>query len=61
MTFVIALSVVSLLTAVIGCALIWGFDVARAREIASDETRKPPKPELDAAARRAELEATTTD
>ena len=40
MTFVIALSVVSLLTAVIGCALIWGYDMRRAEEIERGFTKR---------------------
>ena len=36
MTFVIFLSIVAMTTAIVGCAAIWGFDVARAREVERD-------------------------
>ena len=42
MTFQIVLSVVAMVTAVVGCALIWGYDVARAHEIVSDPSRLDP-------------------
>lgn len=47
MTFVIALSVVSLLTAVIGCALIWGYDMRRAEEIERGFPPPQPRPEIE--------------
>ena len=58
MTFVIALSVVSLLTAVIGCALIWGYDMRRAEEIERGFPPPQPRPELDTRSR-AELGSPT--
>lgn len=64
MTFYILLSTAAILTAVVGCALIWGYDVARAREIARDEARRPPKPEPSpelATAPRPQLGSTTAD
>ena len=33
MTFYILLSTVAILTTIVGCALIWGYDMVRAREI----------------------------
>ena len=56
MTFVIFLSIVAMATAVIGCAAIWGFDVARAHEVARDTAEQSRRIALEQAARRAELE-----
>ena len=36
MTFVIFLSIVAMTVAVVGCAVIWGFDVSRAHEVERD-------------------------
>ena len=36
MTFVIFLSIAAMTVAIVGCAAIWGFDVARAREVERD-------------------------
>ena len=57
MTFVIFLSIVAMATAVIGCAAIWGFDVARAREVERDTAEQSRRQiELEQAAQRLELE-----
>ena len=40
MTFYILLSTVAILTTIVGCALIWGFDMVRAREI--EGAARPP-------------------
>ena len=56
MTFVIFLSIVAMATAVIGCAAIWGFDVARAHEVERDTAEQSRRIALEQAARRAELE-----
>ena len=61
MTFYILLSTVAILTAVIGCALIWGYDVVRAREIADDRRTPPVEAELPVAHRHAELDARRVD
>jgi len=55
MTFVIFLSIVAMSTAIIGCAVIWGYDVARAREIEHDTAEQSRRTALEQAARRAEL------
>ena len=60
MTFYILLSTVAMLTAVVGCALIWGYDRVRAEEIRR-EVPPPADPELAAALRRTELEARAAD
>jgi hypothetical protein len=49
MTFYILLSTVSILTAIVGSALIWGFDAARAREIERTARQPAPAPALPAA------------
>ena len=36
MSFVLFLSILAMTTAIVGCAVIWGFDVARAREVERD-------------------------
>jgi hypothetical protein len=36
MSFVLFLSIIAMTTAIVGCAAIWGFDVARAREVERD-------------------------
>ena len=57
MTFVIFLSIVAMGTAIIGCAAIWGFDVARAREVERDTSEPAHLAALERAAqRRHELE-----
>ena len=55
MTFVIFLSIVAMTTAVVGCAAIWGFDMARAREVERDTAEQSRRMALEAAARRGEL------
>lgn len=55
MTFVILLSIVAMLTAIVGCAAIWGFDMARAREVERDTAEQSRRMALEAA-HRAELE-----
>lgn len=42
MTTVVLISVVAVLVAVVGCAVIWRMDIARADEI---EHTPPPEPE----------------
>lgn len=47
MAFYIILSVAAILTTIAGCALIWGFDMSRAREIERGfppPTRQPGLP-----------------
>ncbi len=61
MTFYILLSTVAILTAIIGCALIWGYDVVRAREIAHDRREPPAEPVLPATGQHAELGARPVD
>lgn len=61
MTFYILLSSAAILTAIVGCALIWGFDVARAREIQRTVPQPVPVPVLPAAQRRHEVESRSTD
>ena len=62
MTFYILLSTTAILTTIVGCALIWGYDVVRAREIQQDPSRRAAaKPELAAAQARTELEARPAD
>ncbi|GAA1939905.1 hypothetical protein [Nocardioides marmoribigeumensis] len=56
MTFVIFLSIVAMTTAVVGCAAIWGFDVARAHEVERDTAEQSRRTALEQAARRAALE-----
>ncbi len=51
MTAFILLATVSLLTAAIGCALIWGFDMRRADEIERGFPPPAPRPELSASER----------
>jgi hypothetical protein len=60
-TFYILLSTVAILTAVIGCALIWGYDVVRAREIEHDRRTPPVEAELPVGRQHAELEARAAD
>ena len=56
MTFVIFLSIVAMTTAIVGCAVIWGYDVARAKEVERDvaDTAAVNRAQL-AAGQRAEL------
>ena len=56
MTFVIFLSIIAMTTAIVGCAVIWGYDVARAKEVERDvaDTAAVNRAQL-AAAQRAEL------
>lgn len=61
MTFYILLSTAAILTTIVGCALIWGFDMARAREIERDLRQPAPRPELPVAPRHTELEARNAD
>ena len=56
MTFVIFLSIVAMTVAVVGCAAIWGFDVARAHEIERDTAEQSRRMALEAAERRRALE-----
>jgi len=37
---VILISIVAVIVAVVGCAVIWGFDVRRAEEVAHDGERE---------------------
>jgi hypothetical protein len=60
-TFYILLSSAAILTAVVGCALIWGFDISRAREIQRTAPQPAPVPVLPAAQRHHEVEARTID
>ncbi len=60
MTFVILLSVVSLVVAAVGCALIWGYDMKRAEEIERGFPPPAPRPELSSEARQ-RLEAGARD
>ena len=61
MTFYILLSTVAILTAVVGCALIWGYDIVRAREIERTVPLPAVTPEVSAAQRHAEVEARHSD
>ena len=61
MTFYILLSTVAILTAVVGCALIWGYDIVRAREIERTVPQAAVTPEVSAAPRHAEVEARRVD
>jgi hypothetical protein len=56
-TFYILLSTAAILTAIVGCALIWGYDIARAREIEGTVPQPSPLPAVAAAPRVAEVEA----
>jgi hypothetical protein len=56
MTFVIFLSIVAMATAVIGCAAIWGFDVARAHEVERDTAEQSRRLVLERAQQKRELE-----
>lgn len=56
MTFVIFLSIVAMTVAVVGCAAIWGFDVARAREVERDTAEQSRRMALEQAERRQQLE-----
>lgn len=56
MTFYILLSTVAILTAVVGCAAIWGYDVVRAREVERDVRAAARRPALEAAPRRVEID-----
>ena len=57
MTFVIFLSIVAMTVAVVGCAAIWGFDVARAREVERDTAEQSTRQlALQRAERQRELE-----
>ena len=55
MTFYILLSTAAILTAVIGCAVIWGYDIARAKEVERDVRTEARRLQLAAAPRPAEL------
>ena len=56
MSFVLFLSIMAMTTAVVGCAVIWGFDVARAREVERDTIEQSrERLQLQQSARRAEL------
>lgn len=57
MTFYILLSTVAILTTIVGCALIWGYDVARAREIQQEKPAPSTEARLAAARQRASLPA----
>jgi hypothetical protein len=59
-TFYILLSTAAILTTIIGGALIWGFDLVRAREIERTAPEPAPRPELPAAPQRTELGSHTT-
>lgn len=61
MTFYILLSTVAILTAVVGCALIWGYDIVRAREIERTVLQPAVTPEVSAGPRHAEVQARHTD
>ncbi len=62
MTFYILLSTAAILTAVVGCAVIWGYDVVRAKEVERDARETARLSELSAASRRGELgRAPSTD
>ena len=56
MSFVLFLSIVAMTVAVVGCVAIWGFDVARAREVERDTAEQARRMALEAAQRRHELE-----
>lgn len=56
MTFYILLSTVAILTAIVGCALIWGYDIVRAREIERTVPQPATVPEVSATPRQAEVE-----
>jgi hypothetical protein len=45
----------------VGCAVIWGYDVVRAKEVERDVRDTAARRELAAAARRAEVEAPRAD
>jgi hypothetical protein len=51
-TFVIFLSIVAMTVAVVGCAVIWGFDVSRAHEVERDTAEQSRRMALEAAERR---------
>lgn len=57
MTFYILLSTAAILTTIVGGALIWGFDLVRAREIerTEPEPAPAPRPEVQGAPRRGEI------
>ncbi len=56
MSFVLFLSIVAMTTAIVGCAAIWGFDVARAHEVERDTAEQSRRMALEESARRAALE-----
>ena len=56
MSFVLFLSIVAMTTAIVGCAAIWGFDVARAREVERDTAEQSRRLALEAAQKREALE-----
>jgi hypothetical protein len=60
MTFYILLSTAAILTAVVGCALIWGYDIARAREVEQSVRQPAPVPELPPGTQHTEIGARTT-
>ena len=61
MSFVLFLSIIAMTTAIVGCAAIWGFDVARANEVERDTAEQSKQRlELQQAARRAELQGRPT-
>jgi hypothetical protein len=47
---------VAILTAVVGCAAIWGYDVVRAREVERDVRDSARPPALEPAARPLEVD-----
>jgi hypothetical protein len=53
MSFVLFLSIIAMTTAIVGCAAIWGFDVARAREVERDVAETAEQQRLQALAGRA--------
>jgi hypothetical protein len=59
-TFYILLSTVAILTAVVGCAVIWGYDIVRAKEVERD-VRTPERPLELARVRKPELEPGATE
>jgi hypothetical protein len=61
MSFVLFLSIVAMTTAIVGCAAIWGFDVARAREVERDVAETAAQRRELAAAQRRELATPTAD
>ncbi len=60
MTFYV-LSIMAILATVVGCALIWGFDMSRAREIERGFPPPTPEPALEGAEGSRQLEAHDSD